>query len=120
FRRVEGSGAARRPGVARPHHPAPRTPKTPGPGRGPSSASTLESPACPGGPPLPGAWLEDFVAGALWDLTDDPNRDLSSNTEPADRLCDKDDVIFSIFDRELQRVPANIQSFTDAWVARGL
>ena len=29
-------------------------------------------------------------------------------------------MIFSIFDRELQRRPANIQTFTDAWVARGL
>ena len=71
---------------------------------------------------MPAAWLEDFVAGALWDLTDDPSpgRDVLSKVEPADRLCDKDDVIFSIFDRELQRVPANIQSFTNAWVARGL
>ena len=87
----------------------------PGTVSGTSSVATLESPACPGGPFLPGAFLEDFVAGALWDLVDGP-----SNAEPADRLCNKDDVIFSIFDRELQRVPANIQSFTDAWVARGL
>jgi hypothetical protein len=82
---------------------------------GTSSVSTLESPSCAGGPFLPGQWLEDFVAGALWDLHDD-----SGTAEPADRLCNKDDVIFSIFDRELQRVPANIQTFTDAWVARGL
>ena len=97
----------------------------PGTVTGTSLAPTLESPSCPNGPFLPGEWLEDFVAGALWDLTDDPSRDDpsndgSSNPEPADRLCDKDDVIFSIFDRELQRVPANIQTFTDAWVARGL
>jgi hypothetical protein len=80
---------------------------------------TLESPSCPSGPFLPNAWLEKFVGGALWDLIDDPSRDVSSNTEPADQLCDKDDQVFSIFDRELQRVPANIQTFTDAWVKRG-
>jgi len=81
---------------------------------------TLESPSCPGGPYLPAEWLEKFVGGALWDLTDDPSRDAFSTTEPADQLCDKDDVVFSIFDRELRLVPANIQTFTDAWVRRGL
>jgi hypothetical protein len=89
--------------------------KISGPGLGTPSVSTLESPSCAGGPFLPGEWLENFVAGALWDLHDD-----SGAAEPADRLCGKDDVIFSIFDRELQRRPPSIQAFADAWVARGL
>ena len=76
----------------------------------------IETPACPGGPSLhSGEWLENFVAGALWDLVDN-----SGAFEPADRLCGKDGAIFSIFDLELQRRPANIHTFTDAWVARGL
>jgi hypothetical protein len=82
--------------------------------------STVESPSCPGTDPLlPREFLENFVAGALWDLVDKPG-DPGAKLEPADRLCDRDDVIFKIFDFELQRHPANIQSFTDAWIARGL
>ena len=90
-----------------------------GPADGTSSVSELETPSCPFGDPLlPREFLENWAAGALWDLLDDPSVD--GRTEPADRLCDKDREIFSIFDRELQRVPANIQTFTDAWVGRGL
>src|SRR5262249_27156328 len=86
-----------------------------GPSSGTFAAPTLESPACPNGPFLPRAFLGRFVGGALWELADD-----SGPSEPFDRLCNKDDVVFSIFDRELQRRPANIQTFTDAWIARGL
>jgi len=92
-----------------------------GPADGTSRVSQLESPSCPFGDPLlPREFLENWVAGALWDLLDDPSRDGLSKPETADRLCDKDREIFSIFDFDLQRVPANIQSFTDGWVAHGL
>jgi hypothetical protein len=81
-----------------------------------AGSNKLETPACPAGPsPHSGEWLENFVAGALWDLVDN-----SGAFEPADRLCGKDGAIFSIFDLELQRRPPNIWAFTDAWVARGL
>jgi hypothetical protein len=77
--------------------------------------SKIETPACPAGPsPHTGEWLEYFVAGALWDLVDGSN-----GLEPADRLCNQDSNVFGIFDYELQREPANIWAFTDAWVKRG-
>ena len=123
FAWMEGFSSYYAQAVARAFNTDPLNRKITGPGLGTSSVRTLERPSCPSGPagpgPLSGEWLEDFVAGALWDLTDDESDD-PGTLEPADRLCDKDDVIFSIFDRALQRVPANIQSFTDAWVARGL
>jgi hypothetical protein len=79
--------------------------------------SGLETPACPSTDPLlPRAFLENWVAGALWDLHDKPG-DPGAVFEPGDGLCNKDDVIFKIFDYDLQRHPANIQTFTDAWVA---
>ena len=40
--------------------------------------------------------------------------------EPADRLCNQDRNVFAIFDYELQRRPANIWAFTEAWIDRGL
>ena len=90
--------------------------KISGPGLGTTSLATLESPSCPGST-LPHDWLEDFVAGALWDIVDPAN-------EPGDRLCDSGqgmaNTIFSIFDRELQRRNPTLQGFFDAWVARGL
>ena len=123
FAWMEGFSSYYAQAVARAFNTDPLKPKITGPGLGTSAVQTLERPSCPLGPagpgPLPGEWLEDFVAGALWDLTDNESDD-PFTTEPADPLCDKDKVIFSIFDRELQRVPANIQSFTDAWIKRGL
>jgi hypothetical protein len=83
---------------------------------GTMSLRQIENPSCPGST-LPGTWLENFVAGALWDLIDPPN-----SAEPADRLCGQGiaDTIFSIFDRELQRTPPDLQAFVNAWVGRGL
>jgi hypothetical protein len=90
--------------------------KISGPGLGTTSLAELESPSCLGST-LPRDWLENFVAGALWDIVDPDN-------EPGDRLCDSGqgmaNTIFSIFDRELQRRNPTLQGFFDAWVARGL
>jgi hypothetical protein len=90
--------------------------KISGPGLGTTSLANLENPSCPGST-LPHDWLEDFVAGALWDIVD-------SNNEPGDRLCEAgqgmSNTIFSIFDRELQRSNPTLQGFFNAWVARGL
>lgn len=79
---------------------------------------SIETPSCPGGPsPHPPDWLENFIAGALFDLIDD-----SGAAEPGDVLCGpaNANTIFSIFDRELQRQPPTLQAFVDAWIARGL
>jgi hypothetical protein len=84
------------------------------------SAAQLETPACPGPDPmLPREFAELWVGGVLWDLHDRFGVDAGASPEPADRLCDKDGVVFRIFDTYLEQHAANIQTFTDGWVADG-
>lgn len=85
-----------------------------GPLTGSIPAGLLESPACPP-TNLPPKALERPVAGALFDLLDDPN-------EPFDQLAKRDVEIFQIFDRELDLGWTNptFDQFGAAWIARGL
>ena len=73
-------------------------------------------------PPAPAARSCTRASGSK---TSSPARSgISSTTrgafEPADRLCNQDRNVFAIFDYELQRRPANIWAFTEAWIDRGL
>lgn len=86
-----------------------------------TTVSTLEMPVCTGLPAwVGGNMVENFVAGALWDLTDG-----ASSAEPGDNLADRETEIFQIMDRELD-VPAgagpwpSIDTFRTAWVNRSL
>jgi hypothetical protein len=95
--------------------------------RGTPGMGTLESPSCAGLPSatIPGDFVENLVAGTLWDLYDQPS-DPSSLNEAQDTLARMDREIFQIFDRELDQVGSlsgrfpTITDFRDAWMARGL
>ena len=90
---------------------------------GTPGTARLESPSCPGLPSttIPGDAVENYVAGTLWDLLDQPG-DPGSQNETHDNLARMDRQIFEIFDRELDvdGVWPNITHFRHAWMARGL
>jgi hypothetical protein len=84
---------------------------------------------------IPGDYIENFVAGTLWDLFDEPKLDYpllraDGKTDPRywggseahDTLARRDKEIFQIFDRELDvyGVWPNITHFRRAWMDRCL
>jgi hypothetical protein len=101
-------------------------------GGGTSTEAMLEGPGgCAavghraiGGQLITGDMVENFVAGALWDLHDQPGDPPPFNAgESFDQLGGQDRMIFQIFDHELDgdHSPlANIGLFRQHWIARGL
>lgn len=101
-------------------------------GGGTSTEALLEAPGgCAavgrraiGGQLITGDMVENFVAGALWDLQDQPGDPPPFNAgESFDRLGRQDQMVFEIFDHELDgdHSPlANIGLFRQRWIARGL
>jgi len=101
-------------------------------GGGTSTEAMLEAPGgCAavgrraiGGQLITGDMVESFVAGALWDLQDQPGDPPPFNAgESFDRLGRQDRMVFEIFDHELDgdHSPlANIGLFRQHWIARGL
>jgi hypothetical protein len=77
--------------------------------------------SCPGLPDSthPGDGVENFVAGTLWDVYDQPS-DPGSLNEAHDTLARSDTEIFQIFDHELDvyGVWPTITHFRHAWMAR--
>jgi hypothetical protein len=86
-----------------------------------STVGTLEAPpACSAPGWVSGDMVEDFVDGALWDLTDG-----GSAAEPADTVANAETTILQIMDHELDVAPhaspwPSINTFRSAWNSRGL